>query len=316
MDIRTNGNQRNVFSALNRYALEMRSTNSKEFIQDKKLSVLYRVIYRHKNNSRSTYERNTEALSMEFDSNLSPDFCFTHLDETTGKSLFITLDESTQPENGSTRLTMHVQYINEQQELFENIETAHCQSPQGTITNRLQHYKKIFDEQCKSILVRYEKQGFSVKRMHTLENMASWLYHENKRMTKGMNDRVKGKYSILMSAYTHNTAINQYLTMFSVLHNDCFFDDVETERFDLHQGPLSFYCQPSGFRFTPTTLPIEQVECFQYLIEIWRNHSKRLHDIFQNCRVKDGFGIGYLNYKQFKAEFLELVAQDRLLLAA
>ena len=60
---------------------------------------------------------------MEFDSNLSPDFCFTHLDETTGKSLFITLDESTQPENGSTRLTMHVQYINEQQELFENIDS-------------------------------------------------------------------------------------------------------------------------------------------------------------------------------------------------
>lgn len=289
MELLSNGIERGIFKHFYKNSFSHQNQKMKEQVTDKKLKATYNIEVRYKNNSKRLRESNNETLHLEFDTNLSTDFSHTEMDPSTGESLTIALLRSEQRDFGATRLVLSIQYINAAQELFENEDYCHCDTLQGTIANRLQAYKQTFDKAVSEQVSKYKAQGFKVKLRHTIDNFAGYLYYENKK---------RAKDSKFLSETAPKLDINKILVLYSIFHEDCFWQETSTWNSTLHNCPYSNYNGTNDFR--PTLLYAEQVEELERMIRL-KSQLPRLHQLFEKHHKDYNF-----MYHEFKSEFLEL----------
>ena len=295
MELFSNGFERNVFDGFREYNFDYRAKEQLQYVYDKKVKVYYRVALRMKNSNRGCRNSNTESLHLEINSNLSQDFNFTYVDNKSGISLVINLLETEQREFGCTYLKVSTQYINEKQEIFENNDLFNCESIGGTITKRLQHYKESFLEQCYKLQDDVLNKGFKVHNNHIIDNLAAYIYTESKKK----NNRI--------AIYDNSPSqqINNWLIVFSILNNDCFFKDyikpgTTCDRFG---KPWNNYGK-KHYDLTPVRLPVEQVEIFEKIFSLpWPQKYAIEQAIDKFCTTQwDG---GQFSYHEFKQWFLE-----------
>jgi hypothetical protein len=295
MELQSNGYERNLFDGFWPHSYKHRAIKNDEFVWDKKLSVYYRVASRFKNNSRPYTDANTESLYLEIDSNLSRDLNFVYVDTSTWKSIVINLLEVDQGHFGDTKLRISTQYINEKQEIFENDGFFMCKSIGGTIGKRLQHYKQRFDEECNKRLGDFLVNGFEVHRSHVINNLAAYIYTESKKQ--------KPRVAVFDTSPT--SQINNWLIVFSILNNDCFFMHcLSPESTCTRYGyPWENY-QKRHSELTPVRLPIEQVEIFEKIFGLSGLDKYAIEQAIDNFTSKSWDGDQFSYYK-FKQWFLE-----------
>ncbi|KVV20882.1 hypothetical protein WK78_26600 [Burkholderia cepacia] len=135
MELFSYGHNNMVFDGFRSHNIDYFNAKREEYIFDKKLRACYRV-WRSKNSKR-TSEDNNEWMTLTFDTNLSPDFSFQHVDMKTGEAFSIYLVETEQRHYGNTMLTVQIQHIDAQQRLFENRECRYIKTLAGTVAKRL-----------------------------------------------------------------------------------------------------------------------------------------------------------------------------------
>lgn len=290
MELLSSGIERGIFKDFYKNRFTYTNEQMRTQLTDNKLKATYNIEVRYKNNGRKLKDSNNETLHLKFDTNLSTDFTHTEIDSTTGESLTIALLESKQPDYGTTRLILSIQYINAAQELFENEDYCYCPTLPGTITRRLQGYKKAFDEAVQREVAKFKAEGFKVKLRHTIDNFAGYLYYENKKRAK--DDR-------FLSDFAMKASINQILVLYSIFNEDCFWKGAATWNSNLHNCPYSNYNGTNDFR--PTLLYGEQVEELDRMIRIARG-IPRLYDLFEKHHKDHNF-----LYDDFKEEFLAIL---------
>jgi hypothetical protein len=299
MELISNGYERNVFDGFRGYNHDHRAKKQKEYVRDKSINVCYRVAARFKNNSRPFTNANTESLCLEIDSNLSSDFNFVYVDTTTWKSFVINLLEVDQRHFGDTYLRISTQYINENQEIFENDGFFMCKSIGGTITKRIQYYKKCFDEECEKRLNDFLGNGFEVHRRHVVNNLAAYIYTESKKQ--------KPRVAIYDTSPT--SQINNWLIVFSILNNDCFFKHcLSPESTCTRYGyPWENY-QKMHHELTPIRLPVEQVEIFEKIFSLSGLDKYAIEQAIDNFSSKswDGDQFSYYKFRQWFVENIKI----------
>ncbi|WP_374553308.1 hypothetical protein [Aquitalea pelogenes] len=257
-----------------------------QFKKDKKLDVVYRIIYRYKNNDEKWANKNNEVVGLEIDTNLSPDYSFTHVNMNTLESLTLSIFKVEQPRSFSTKLHIMETYVNSNQELFENKTTFYVDTLPGTLAKRLQHYKDRFQEHCKERLEKFLKDGFEPKEIHLLSNFTDYLYlkwneHSGNRCCE----------------------INKILTMYSALHEDCFHGK-ELE-YDYHRYPYGFHDRETGYKIKKPFLFAYQQDMLDELSDFYWSKRTKFEEMYQrNCQSY--WSGSKVKYYDFKKEFLEM----------
>ncbi|SAL76701.1 hypothetical protein AWB71_05300 [Caballeronia peredens] len=271
---------------------ELDQTN---LIKAKSLDVRYNLVVRFKN-SKKTSECNNESLQLQFDQDLSPDFTRSHVDFKTGKSLTLSLIAADQPYYGNTALTLHAVYTNEQQELLTNRITFYCKTLPGTIEKRLQHYRRAFEHECNGLMAEYFEQGFAVQEEHIISNMASFLHFAR-----------DGNGKSYLSEIVPVASINQLLTIFSVLNDDCFHKDQRVPPWtDLYTYPFN---GRKDHRHTKANIPADQEAELLTIAELLARNKKTLSELFDECHRSPRASAGRFDYAMFKETFLNLRLQ-------
>ncbi|WGS54462.1 hypothetical protein LFL96_25960 [Paraburkholderia sp. D15] len=290
-DLASYGYQQPILLLMPRRATRLHTHLGREFMQDKKLAAVYAIVSRFKNFPR--HGQNNEALSLEFDSNLSPDFCFSHVYMATGKSLSVSLIESDQPTYGNTALTLLVHHTNESQELFTNGNTIYCQTLSSTVAKRLQHYKQAFDTECQQLLDSYLSDGFSVNRSHVIANLASHLI----RLDKKLGSR-------FLTSWGPYASVNNVLTMFSALNGDCLH-----QRLSPYESSTALFTRQAHPDEDLHVIPLEawQEDSLEQVTRFYHANMGTVIRLFEDCR--DSYNN--FSYASFKERFLDLFSRSQ-----
>lgn len=296
MELLSNGYERNIFSGFREHDYSYRTKTIGSFSFSKNGRVYYRVACRFKNTGKKFSKFNTETLHLEIDHNLSSDFNFNFIDKLTGESLVVNLLSTEQKDFGDTSIEISFQYINSKQELFENNEKFYCSSIGGTIENRLKHYKKFFDEKCNELVADFKANGFKVHHSHIVNNLAAYILHEAHKK----NNRI----SVYSSSPTNQ--VNNWLIVFSVLNNDCFFQDYlsPTATKTRFGYPWANLGNRYSSELMPVRLPVEQVEIFEQIFNLPGSLKYDIEHAIDDC-CSPAWSGQQLNYSLFKYWLLE-----------
>lgn len=285
METLSKGHEREIFTDFRLGYINHFSQKLREQVKSKKLKAVYYVAYRSKNTRTHLSDSNTDSLDLAFDTNLSSDFHFEDINFAKGSSFSISLLESNQRDFGRTQLKLSIQYIDEEQNFFENIEYAYCPSIGGTIENRLLEYKKAFDNHVAQSLVDYKMNGFKVNIVHTINNFAGYLYYKNKKASKDEK---------FISEFAQKSDINKILIIYSIMNGDCFWKHVSPFQSHLNEAP--YYDQSNCFtNIQATNLYAEQVFQLNQSINIVKHLG---YMAFEKHLSSNGF-----DYFGFKQEF-------------
>ena len=158
-----------------------------------------------------------------------------------------------------------------------------------------QHYKQRFDEECNKRLGDFLVNGFEVHRSHVINNLAAYIYTESKKQ--------KPRVAVFDTSPT--SQINNWLIVFSILNNDCFFMHcLSPESTCTRYGyPWENY-QKRHSELTPVRLPIEQVEIFEKIFGLSGLDKYAIEQAIDNFTSKSWDGDQFSYYK-FKQWFLE-----------
>ena len=284
----TNGKNFAVFDGFFKGHIETFNKHSKELIINKKIGVAYNITFRMKNTRKTLSDSNSEQIEFVFDSNLSENGYFSEVNFKTQESIQIKLVRANQPEWGKTKLEIAVEYINQNQELFENLEYAYCESVGGRIDKKLEKIVECFKKECSEIYKDYLENGFKVRQRFDVENLASFIYFNRKDSL--CNHAIKAD-------------INKILTILSYRNNDCFYKN-QLSSWDKMLGRYPFYDKSRWNNLGDLKhiiLRSEQVEEIDKCIELMKD--KRFNDAFKNASFQKG-GCTEFEYKVFK-EYLD-----------
>ncbi|MCW3696280.1 hypothetical protein [Burkholderia cenocepacia] len=263
MELFSYGHNNTVFDGFRNYNIDYFNAMREEYIFDKKLKACYRI-WRSKHSKR-TSEDNNEWMTLTFDTNLSPDFSFQHVDMKTGEAFSIYLVETEQRHYGNTMLTVQIQHIDAQQRLFENRECRYIKTLAGTVAKRLAFYKEQFDALCAEYFAAFQKDGFSVIKEHIIENLAAYVL-------TGLERR-----NALVYAYTPAGAISEVLVAFSALNGDCLVDQAQI---DGSSGHLYERRDQRYQDLVAPYLPAEQTEALDRLMDFIERNKDTWHNLF------------------------------------
>ena len=257
-----------------------------QFKKDKKLDVVYRVMYRYKNNDEKREFTNNEVMGLEIDQNLSPDFTASYVDMVKQESLTLTISMIEQPRTFQTKLHIMETYVSPEQELFENKTFIIVPTLPGTLAKRMQHYKDEFQANSKLRIERFLKEGFQTNERHLLSNFADYLYL---KWNENSGNRISD--------------INKILTMYSALHDDCFHN--ETLEYDYHRFPYAFADREVNYRPKKPFLFAYQSKMLDELNDFFNKNSRAFEEMHnRNCnKIWSG---SKLKYYEFKKDFLEM----------
>lgn len=291
---KTYGVENDVINVISKNNIRIDSLFENEemkFVRDNKLNAVYKIKSRYKNTRKKCSDSNTETLVLEFDTNLSTDFTLSHVDFQAGTSYTLSLKMSVQTDYGRTCLRVQEQHVNEQQELFEETLYFYCPTVKGTITKRLQEYKKAFDEQGQQYIQRYLDKGFRTSNT-IVNNLAEWMICE------------------FNFGYEIKERLNQYLTIYSALNGDCFHQEhTEKTSYCIYSAPYhhrpgwdygkrSYYKKPFLFA--------EQQDLILKIRQFVIKNDRKIHELtFEKCIDHEWSG-SRLNYSRFKTHILEL----------
>lgn len=280
----TNGKNFTVFDGFFKGHIETFNRHSKELIINQKLGVAYNITFRIKNTRRVLKDSNTEQMEIVFDHNLSKNGYYSYINFDTQESIQIKLLKAVQPDYGRTQIEIAIEYINTKQELFENLEYIYCDSVSGRVERKLEKIIEAFQKECINIHNKYLENGFEVRQIFNVENLASFIYFNRKDCL--CNHSIKED-------------INKILTIFSYRNNDCFYQK-ELGSCDKLIGRYPFNDRSRWNNLgdlKQVILRAEQIEEIDKCIELMRD--KRFNEAFKNASFQRG-GCTEFEYKIFK----------------
>lgn len=293
--LKTYGHEEKLINLLTRKTILTCQQDNDKIIYDNKLDVFYKIKYKYKN-SKPSYAcdlYNNESICLDIDHNLSNTFHRSYVDLNTGKCFTYFVNSISNSHIGGTEFDCRIQVINEKQELYEQKDLVFIKSINGTLKKRLSYYVESFNEIWNEKLDSYLKNGFETNLAVLMRNLSAWILVEYK----------------LGGQYDYKMTVNQVLSCYSVLNNDCFHKN--------HREGQSYYYWTSPFdsgeHYTTTghvVKPLifsEQQDLISKIYKIvYRNHFKQL---WLDCGVERSSISDYpskLDYSLFKIKFLEL----------
>ena len=265
--------QDKIFKHLNSYALSNRS--KRVFLIDKDTQCHYHINYKNTCNKRfKSLKYNNEEIDIEIDWNLSPQFYLEHHSTIAGQSsITCALSALVQPEQGHTKLTMYVFYINAQQELEENTVTFYMDSVNGRMSKRLKAALEGFKLESLRVIEGIKLNGYKQCPFRTIHYYASYLV----RRAQVIDDQ-KGKWepSIIKGCFRNynDTSINVMLHMYSLLKNETILNFREIKDInDFYHRSDKFNWHPEVFRYSQ-----EEMNEMDFIVDIYKsNYEKILH---------------------------------------
>lgn len=282
------GHTHDIFDKWGRGSVN-RKYGNKNFIKDRFMNVYYYIETRNKNTGKWRDTDNAETLKLFFDPNLSTDFIHTELNIITGESMTISMIESSQRHIGDTSLSFTIQYVDNEQNIYETTGGCTCTTLAGTVSKRLKHYKEAFLKAVELYVSDYHANGVKTHYYEKVKAIAAYIH----LIDMEMQPNHKLGHSI-------KSSINTILVLYSIFNNDCYKKQLDrVGGFELGRSP---YYNPQNFEnLHKVALLPEDEKLIGSLMQFYINNKQFVLDIFKQCAIENWSGDKH-DYNKLSAQ--------------